>query len=213
MSTLQLQLADRAGIAWAQQQVTEHHYLRRPVDTRCSVLAYLVMHEGECVGCLIFGRPEATRCYPWYGSVEDVANGKARLSRWEVVNLARVWLHPCIQAGGERYVPNAATRAIGQALRRVVADYLLRFPPCFPDEPYELRECLSYCDTSLHRGTIYRAASFRLERENRRGIQTYARPLRRLSYAERALVLARCDQSPRSRRMRAERVAKQLQLM
>lgn len=207
-SVLMLELADQSGLRWTQQTVTAHHYLRRPVDTRCSVLAYLVMYGNERVGCLLFGRPEATRCYAGgltYGSQADVAAGKAQWDRWCVINLARVFLDPRIQAGGEWHEPNAATWAIGQALRRVVVDYLERYPPCFLDEPWKLRQCLSYCDTSKHRGTIYKAAGFQLVRTNERGIETWARALRGLQGHERQHIERLASQSARSRRYRAGR--------
>ncbi len=205
---LTLELADKLGLAWAQTTVTAQHYLHRPVDSRCSVLAYLVMRAGERVGCLIFGRPEATRCYAGgltYGSQADVAAGRARWDRWELINLARVWLDPRIQAGGEWHEPNAATWAIGQALRRVVVDYLVHYPPCFLDEPWRLRQCISYCDTSKHKGTIYRAAGFERVRVNERGVETWARPLRGLQGHERQRIERLAAQSGRSRRYRAGR--------
>jgi hypothetical protein len=103
---LPLQLADKAGLAWAQKTVAEQHYLHAPVDTRCTPLAYLLYHTASSlpVGCLIFGRPEATRCYNGsltYGSQADVASGRAQFDRWELLNLARVWLSPRVQVGGD----------------------------------------------------------------------------------------------------------------
>jgi hypothetical protein len=204
---LRVELADREGLQWAQRQVAAYHYLHTPVDVRCSLLAYLVLLDGIRVGCLIFGRPEAQRCNGWYGSVEDVATGRCRITRWQVLNLARVWLSPDIQRGGPHFVENAATWSIAQALHRVPYDYLLTHPPCFLDEPWLVTDCLSYCDTSRHAGTLYRAANFRLERENERGIQTYDRPLRYLTRRERQHIELQAKQSLRSRRYRAMRAA------
>ncbi|KPV46424.1 hypothetical protein SE17_43330, partial [Kouleothrix aurantiaca] len=169
-------------------------YLHTPVDSRCSPFAYLIELERDPagpVGCLIFGRPEATRCYDGgltYGSLADVERGRAQYDRWEVLNLARVYLLPSVQAGGKRYnshyLPGytdrrgvwhstLASSAIQQALASIGADYLLQRPPCFPDEPYEIKVVLSYCDTTRHKGTIYRAAGFALARTNERGIETW----------------------------------------
>ena len=212
MKDLSLVLADTTGLRWAQQQVTLHHYLHHPVDVRCRPLAYLVQWHDQPLGCLIFGRPEATRVTGWYGSVEDVVARRCPLTRWQVLNLARVWLHPDLQAGGRSHMPNAASWAIGQALRRVGYEFLVHRPPCFLDEPYDIRECLSYCNTHLHCGTLYRASNFRLVRTNAQGIQTYARPLRRLTYVERAEI-ARCSATdPRARRLRAARTVTQASL-
>lgn len=209
MSTLTLALADQTGLRWAQQQVTQSHYLHHPVDVRGRPLAYLIRHEGIPMGCLIFARPEATRCNGWYGSVEDVQAGRCPLTRWQVLNLARVWLHPGLQAGGQWYVPNTASWAIGQALRRVGYDYLIHRPVVWMDEPYEIRECLSYCDTSKHRGTLYRACNFALKRQNARGIETYTRPLRRLTHVEHAEIAQRSREDSRARRLRAARTVTQ----
>ncbi len=78
--SLTITLADHAGLVWAQQQVTRYHYLHRPVDVRCSPVAYLVLDEdGQRQGCLIFGRPQASRVSGWYGDVEEHAMGNAHL--------------------------------------------------------------------------------------------------------------------------------------
>jgi len=203
-----LTLADAADLSWAQTQVSAHHYLYTPVDSRCSVLGYVVMAHGERAGCLLFGRPEATRCYQGeltYGSQADVMSGRAQFDRWEVINLARVWLDPRLQRGGIWEIGCLATMLISEALKRVVVDYLQEYPPCFIDEPWRLRACLSYCDTRIHQGTIYKAAGFRLARTNEQGVQTWYRPLRGLQGHERKLIERYCAQSFRSRVYRSQR--------
>jgi len=209
INRLSLALTDSAGLRWAQEQVTAHHYLHHPVDVRCRPLAYLVQWDDQPMGCLIFGRPEATRVTGWYGSVEDVTAGRCPLTRWQVLNLARVWLHQDLQAGGRCHVPNAASWAIGQALRVVGFDFLIHRPVVWMEEPYEIRECLSYCNANLHRGTLYRASNFQLVRTNASGIETYVRPLRRLTHAEHAEIALRSLADPRARRLRATRMAVQ----
>ena len=192
---------DRDGLRWAQELVTRCHYLHHPVDVRCSPLAYEIAISPQRfltsqAGCLIFGRPEATRCGEWYGSVEDVQEGRCECTRWQVINLARVFVFGRYQ--GEEALDNRdaipgftdrhgawrstlASSAINMALDRVVLDYLLARPPCFLDEPYKLAWCLSYCDTSRHKGALYRAAGFDLYRTNERGIQTWRKRLRPLT--------------------------------
>lgn len=180
------------------------------------------------VGYLIFGRPEATRCYDGkltYGSLKDVQAGRAQHDdRWTILNLARVWLHPSAQADGAFYSPELlpgytdrrgvwcstlASTAIQQALARIGYDYLLHKPPCFPDEPYQIEVVLSYCDTSLHKGTIYRAAGFELARTNARGIETWCiSAVAPLTPYENDQVLKLTSQSYRSRRHRAQRAAR-----
>jgi hypothetical protein len=213
MDHLSLTLADREGLAWAQKQVTAHHYLHHPVDVRCRPLAYLVQYDGSPMGCLIFGRPEATNCGGWYGSVEDVAAGKCPLTRWQVLNLARVWLDPDLQRDGQCYVRNAATWAIGQALKRVGYDFLIHRPVVWMNEPYEIRDILSYCDKNKHNGMLYRVSSFQLKRPaNRNGIETYVRPLRRLTHAEHAEIGMRSSLDQRARRLRSDRMVTQTAL-
>jgi hypothetical protein len=221
---ISLQLADRQGLRWAQQQVSAHHYLRAQVDLRCRPVAYIVRMCGADVGCLIFGRPESTRCYDGaltYGSQADIAAGRARLDRWCVLNLARLWLHPSVQVAGRFYGPRwlpgfvdrhgawrsaLASHVIGLALENVGYDYLAVHPPCFVEEPYQVRAVLSYCDRSRHRGTIYRAAGFELARTNARGIETwYSEAVAPLSAEQDQRVRRLASQSHRSRAKRAAR--------
>lgn len=200
---LRVELATGVDAIWCRQQWIEHHYLHSKIDPRCRPIAYIVLVDGERRGAIGFGRPESTRCNGWYGSVEDVQASRARLTRWEIINLARVWLDPRIQSDGSEEIHNAATQAIGQALKRVVVDYLIVHPPCFLDEPYALRECISYCDSSTHRGVLYRAANFKLIRTNERGLQTYMRPLRGLQPHEHKAIHRASEHDERARRFRA----------
>lgn len=215
------------GLHWAQRQVASHHYLRAPVDPRCAPMAYLVVlttDEPRTIGCLIFGRPEATRCYDGgltYGSQADVQGGRAEYDRWEVLNLARVWLSPSVQLGGWRYGPGLlpgyvdrrgrwrstlASTVIRQALDWVGYDYLRARPPVDCAYPYQIRAVLSYCDTRRHRGTIYRAAGFELARRNARGIETWYTPaVAPLTTAQDDAIRAAAEVAPRSQRIRARR--------
>lgn len=227
-----LEVADRAGLAWAQAHVVAHHYLHAPVDPRCSPLAYIVTqaHSGMRVGCLIFGRAEATRCYDGgltYGSLDDVQAGRATYDRWEVLNLARVWFSPLVQAGGiwcqQGFVPGYTDRhgrwrstlaswAIAQVLGRIGFDYLAARPPVDCAYPYQIRAVLSYCDTRRHRGTIYRAAGFTRARINNEGIETWYTPaVAALSAEQDAAVQRLAERSPRSQRIRGRRA--QLRLL
>lgn len=220
-----LSILDRTGVAIAQQLVTAHHYLHKPVDARCSVEAYRVLLGHHGVGVFVLGRPQATACYPWYGSVGDVESGRASCTRWQVLNLARVYFNPCVQPHGvchrQESCPGFIDRrgdfrstlgstAIAALADRVVLDYLVARPPCFLDEPYELRWLLSYCDTRIHRGALYRAAGFELFRTNAAGVQTWRLPLRPLRADEDLRVREASAINARSieyRRRRAEACA------
>lgn len=217
---LELQSLDRHQLVEAQHLVTQHHYLRKPVDARCSVEGYRVVLGGADVGLFIVGRPQATACYPWYGSVADVDIGRASVTRWQVLNLARVYFDPSVQPSGGYHGPGLVpgftdrhglfrstlgSSAIALLADRVIVDYLLARPPCFLDEPYELRWLLSYCDTKLHRGALYRAAGFELFRTNEAGVQTWRLSLRSLSAEEHGRIRTASLTSPRSIAYRARR--------
>jgi len=218
---------------WAQQQVAAHHYLRKRVDPRSRPFVYTVHVQDRTypVGCLIFGRPEATRCYDGnltYGSQADVVSGRAQYDRWAVLNLARVWLDPCVQPGGACYRQDAlpgyvdrrgvwrstlASTAIRVALRLVSYDYLKAHPPVDCSQPYQIEVVLSYCDLSKHKGTIYRAAGFRLARRNERNIETwFTSAVTPMTEREDATIRRLADQSPRSLRIRARRSQLELAL-
>jgi hypothetical protein len=212
---------------WAAAEITAGHYLRRMPDPRTSCEVFKVVINGIKGGALVFGRPEATRCGNWYGSVEDVAAGRCEVTRWQVLNLARVWLHPAFQAGGRyveaRQVPGYVDRrgafrstlasdVLNQAAAMIGCEYLLCRPPCFLEEPYDVRWLLSYCDTNLHRGTIYAAAGFELYRTNDRGIQTWRLALPGLTTEEDEQVRTVAMTHPRSVTYRAQRAQLEMAL-
>jgi len=216
------------GLAWAQNAVERHHYRRSPVPRRACPEAWAVTAaELGRVGCLIVGRPQATRCLDWYGSVEDVERGRTEVTRWQVLNLARVWLDPAVQTGGVRWGPDRlpgyvdrggvwrstlASEALRRLVERVGFEYLLARPPVFLDEPYEVRWLLSYCDSRQHRGVIYRAAGWDLHRTNDDGLQTWRTPLPALTAEQHAAIARASASCPRARRFRGERERGRAQL-
>lgn len=215
----------REGLADAQAAVTAYHYLRAPVDPRGMPEAFgvFIPQREEPVGYLICARPEATRCADWYGGVEDAASGRCDCTRWQVLNVARVWLWPGVQPGGVyhapeflpgyvdpagRWVSRLASAALHALARRVRTDYLLARPPCFLDEPFELRWLMSYCDTRLHHGLIYKAAGWTLYREagGKSGtIQTWRRPLSPLAPFQREAIAEASRRCPRAIGKRGKR--------
>lgn len=216
---IQLKPLDRNGIVQAQATVTKHHYLHKPVDTRRSVEGYEIRLNLKLAGYLLFGRPQATQCGNWYGDVEDVHSGKCEVTRWQVLNLARAWINPDFQYGGKSYsidLPGfidrfgqfrstLASAVLEAAVTRIGFDYLIHRPPCFLDEPYEIKWLLSYCDTRLHKGTIYKAAGFELYRTNGNSIQTWRISLPPLTPNEDDRVCEAARINPRSIRYRARR--------
>jgi hypothetical protein len=235
-------VTDRAGVAWAQERITAEHYLHAPVDSRCRPLIYIAHHHAtwgaaaaagpRVIAILMFGRTQSTSCYQGgltYGDQADVQTGRAQLDRWEILNLARVWVHPRFQAGGlscsaDEGLPGytdrrgvwrstLASSLIGQALAHVGYDYLAQYPPVDCRYPFVIRAVLSYCDRKFHKGTIYRASGFTLARTNSNGIETwYTTAVGALSAEQDADIRRRAEQSPRSRRIRAGRTVVQLEL-
>jgi hypothetical protein len=207
-----LQVADQQGMRWAEQVIMERHYMQRRVHQRTRPMAMLVLQgerERRRVGCLIYNRPQCTAVRGWYcGSYQTLQAhpGEYRMTMWNLINLARVYLSPEIQRReSPSYVRYAASRVVGTSLLHVVRDYLLLFPPVHPDEPFELRECLSYCDRTRFFCTIYLATNFQEVRCNERGLVTFARPLRPLTPGEREEVLEASRASARQRKLRAGR--------
>ncbi len=211
----------------AQSIIAERHYLHTPVDPRCSVEGYNIHYGDLWAGIFLLGRPEATKVNGWYGSVEDVETGACEVTRWQVLNLARVYLSPEFQPGGfyhnMRFTPGFTDRkgqfrstlasiAIKDLSARVGYDYLTRRPPCFLDEPYEIKWLLSYCNTNLHRGTIYKAAGFELYRTNENGIQTWRLPLPPLTLREHTAIQEMSIRDPRAQAYRAQRAQLKMEL-
>jgi hypothetical protein len=225
---ISLEPLDREGIAWAQVAVTNNHYLHKPVDTRCSVEGYRIIHKqlGR-IGVLLFGRPQATRCRDWYGKIEMYRAGIVEVTNWQVLNLARVWLDPGVQRGGLHFLPGLvpgffdrrgdyqstlASAVLNLAVEQIGFDYLIRRPPCFLDEPYQIKWLLSYCNTHLHKGIIYAAAGFELYATNAEGIQTWRKRLPWLSAEQDFKVREASRINPRSNRFRAQRAQLQLEI-
>jgi hypothetical protein len=172
--------------------IARFHYLGTFPDPRCMPLVYSVRLRGEWIGTLVYGRTESNRCYQGgltYGSSEDVRMGKARFDRWEILSLARAWLNPVFQSGGSRCDPETvpgfrdrkgifrstlASTIVRMSIEAIRFDYLMMYPPCFIDEPYQIRVISSYCDTRIHRGVLYRTSGFALARTNRDGIETWS---------------------------------------
>ena len=217
----------KADLVSAQAIIAENHYLHAPVDARCSVEGYNIHLGNLWAGVFLLGRPEATKVNGWYGSVEDVATGRCECTRWQVLNLARVYLSPEFQPGGFyhslRMVPGYTDRkgkfrstlaslAITAMSARVGYDYLYRRPPVFLDEPYEIKWLLSYCNTTLHKGAIYKAAGFELYRTNAEGIQTWRLPLPPLTPEQHSVIQQVSRTNPRAQLYRAQRAQLKMEI-
>jgi len=208
---------------WAAGFVTAYHYLHTMPDPRSTPETFIVRLRSDpdsLAGVLVFSRPEATRCADWYGSVDDVDAGRCDSTRWQVLNLARVWIAPSYQTGGQLctadYVPGytdrrgrfrstLASTILRTAIGQIGYEYLRLRPPCFLEEPYRIRWLLSYCDTRLHRGVIYAASGFDLYKTNPKGIQTWRIRLPDLTAQQDANIRSIAATHPRSVAYRGKR--------
>jgi len=215
-----LQSLDRQGINQAQILMGLYHYLKKSIDARGSVEGYKVILDDRIIGWFLLGRPQATRVNGWYGDLDDMAKGRCEITRWQVLNLARVLFHPDVQWGGKLCNPDSlpgfvdrrgvwrstlASTAIRMLMERVGYDYLIRRPPCFLDEPYEIQYLMSYCDIRLHKGTIYKASGFEHYLTKNQTIQTWRCMLPGLTQEQDQSVIEAARQSQRSQDYRAKR--------
>jgi len=162
---ISVRLGDDYHLDWAQQLVTEYHYLHQPVDPRARPMVYLAWLDDIVAGLIMVGIPHATRCAGWWGY-------PGLPTQWQVVDLCRIWLHLEFQAGGGHCTPDLvpgfvdrkgvfrstlATWFMGEVLNRVQRDRISLWPPVYPCQPYHIRLVISYHDPTYHRGTIYRS--------------------------------------------------------
>lgn len=132
---------------------THWHYMHRPVHPRSCPFGWLVEFDGslsrgtEPAGFIIFASIHYTRLRGEFGY-------PGLPTKWQVLSLARLWLHDDLPR-------NSETVVIRKALRQVNRRWLQVHPPRFPDEPYHICKVISYCDAGRFSGTIYRAANFR----------------------------------------------------
>jgi hypothetical protein len=132
----------------------KYHYMHRPVHYRAVPFGWQVAFDGEIYhadgtpnGFIIFASIHYTRLRNEFGY-------PGLPTKWQVLSLARLWLHDDLPR-------NSETVVIAKALRLVQHRWLDVHPPRFLNEPYHIRKVISYSDTRYHLGTIYRAANFR----------------------------------------------------
>lgn len=141
---------------------TKYHYLHRPVHQRSSPFGYAVkfdgmttMPDGLPCGFIIFASIHFTKQRNLFGY-------DGLPTKWQVLSLARLWLHDDLPRNSETVVISKAIQPKGmEHISRAGMDWLRIHPPRFPEEPYHIRLIVSYADNSVgHAGTIYKAANF-----------------------------------------------------
>jgi hypothetical protein len=144
------------------RMATTHHYLRRPVHQRSSPFGYRVrfdgcatMPDGKPAGFIMFASIHFTKQRELFGY-------PGLPTKWQVLSLARLWLHDDLPRNSETVVIGKCLAVRGvEKISRVGYDWLQVHPPKFPDQPYHIRLIVSYSDkTHGHQGTIYQAANF-----------------------------------------------------
>lgn len=217
---IRLTILNKAGMAWAKIMVERYHYLHAAPHPYSRPFGCRILVDWHSAGLLLFGRIQSTYRAGWYGSVEDVAAGRVECTQYQVLNLSRVWIDPKFQPGGKFHYPatcpgfidrkgvfrsTLASGAIQLAMQHIGLVYLLARPPVFLDEPYEIKWLLSYCDTRIHRGVVYRQSGFAEAGVNDDGIQTWRIPLPGLSAPEHERICAASALDRRANQLRSKR--------
>lgn len=132
---------------------TEHHYMHRPIHAKSVPFGWAVRINGEetrpdgrPVGFIIFATIHYTKLGGEFGY-------PGLPTKWQVLSLARLWLHPDYQRGGQLCTPDnlpgfvdrtgefrstLATHVIDMALDVVQSRWLEVHPPRFLDQPYHI---------------------------------------------------------------------------
>lgn len=139
---------------WLNQMAKKYHYMHREVHQRAVPFGWAVEFDGQLFqpdgapsGFIIFASIHFIRLEGEFGY-------PGLPTKWQVLSLARLWLH-------DNLPRNSETCTIAKALKLVQRRWLEVHPPRFPAEPYHIQKIISYADSRYHNGTIYRAANFR----------------------------------------------------
>lgn len=125
-----------------------------PFGYRLVVDGQPVAPDGRLWGCVVMKKPQALQMRGLYGYA-------GLPTAWQVLDLARVWVHPALQRKEGAHSLCVFSQMVGRVLRRVQADWLVHHPPRWPDQPYHILTIISYCELEHHDGTAYRASGFR----------------------------------------------------
>ena len=153
------------------EHVEKYHYLHKWPDGRSLPFAYRIevdgrryASDGRLCGLLVLKKLQHHRQRGVFG-YDDLPTA------WQVLDLARVWIHPELQRKQENgHAMAVFSRAVSRLwqttgkpdhrLNRLQSDWLEHHPPRYPELPYHIRVLLSYCQLDHHDGISYRAAGF-----------------------------------------------------
>ena len=155
-------------LAAVQAHCEQYHYLHRWPDPRSLPFAYVLEVDGEIYapdgrlfGLTVFKKPQHHQQRGLFGH-------KGLPTSWQVLDLARVWIHPHLQAKQDGHALCIFSQMLGRLMHQsgherlcaVQRDWLDHHPPRFPNEPYHTEVIISYCDRNHHDGVAYRASGF-----------------------------------------------------
>lgn len=143
------------------RHVETWHYLKRWPDPRSLPFAHRLLIDGAAYapdgrlwGVVVFKKPQHLRQRHLFGY-------PGLPTSWQVLDLARVWVHPDLQRKENGHALCIFSQMVGRAIRRVQWDWLTHHPPVYPDQPYHIEVIISYCDLAHHDGVAYRASGFK----------------------------------------------------
>lgn len=156
---IELIKTDRENLS---QLATKYHYLHRPVHQRSSPFGYIVSFDGKTT------MPDSTPCgFIVFASIhftkhKNLFGYDGLPTKWQVLSLARLWLHDDLPRNSETVVISKAIQPKGlDKISLAGHDWLQVHPPKYLDEPYHIRLIVSYADNTVgHAGTIYKASNF-----------------------------------------------------
>jgi hypothetical protein len=179
---------ERCPNNFARPAVERDHYLKKWPHPKSLPFSYRLLVDGRTSAP--DGRPFGLMVWKQlqHGRQRGLFGYEGLPTKWQVLDLARVWVHPELQAVqweglsrptrfedgtvGRRPVThtlNVFSRMVSAVLARTPGsdscqlqrDWLAHHPPRFPELPYHVELVISYCQLDHHDGTGYRAANFR----------------------------------------------------
>lgn len=159
--TLIVHRATHSMLDQVKERCIVDHYLHRWPDPRSLPFAYYLdidgqrhARDGRLLGIVVLKKPEHHKQRHLFGY-------PGLPTSWQVLDLARVWLHPTLQRKGENgHSLCIFSQIVSRVMRRVQVDWLDHHPPRFPSQPYHIEVVISYCDLDHHDGKAYRASGF-----------------------------------------------------
>lgn len=151
------------------QHCKDFHYLHRWPDARSLPFGYALEYngsfyasDGRLNGLVVFKKLQHHQQRGLFGY-------KGLPTSWQVLDLARVWIHPSLQTKRDGHALCIFSQMIGRLLHQsgherlspVQRNWLQHHPPRFPDQPYHIEVVISYCDLGHHDGVAYRASGFK----------------------------------------------------